>query len=96
MSNRLASVISCHGWNSDGTILAICPNNSEIHLYEAVGSGGAFARTTILKQHRQLVSSIDWNRGGSFVSCSHDSTAFVWSRDGDQWTPDVVCISFDA
>ncbi|CAL8463697.1 g3231 [Coccomyxa elongata] len=87
---RVTSVISSHGWNSECTILAVCPNNNEIHLYEVVSGENTLSRTTTLQQHRQLVSSISWNRGGSFVSCSHDSTAFVWSLEGDRWTPEPV------
>lgn len=44
----------------------------------------------VLKEHTQLVSAIDWNRDGSFASCSHDSSAYVWRQDGAAWKPELV------
>lgn len=33
-AKALARAISCHAWNGDHTQLAICPNNSEVHIYD--------------------------------------------------------------
>jgi WD40 repeat protein len=89
-AERLANAISCHAWGEDCATLAVCPNSHEIHIYEATAQGKALQRTAVLTEHSQLVSSLDWGRGSQFVSCSHDSTAFVWSRDGSSWTPELV------
>ena len=88
--DRLANVISCHAWSQDCATLALCPNSHEIHLYEATGEGKGLNRTVVLEEHSQLVSSLDWGSCNQFVSCSHDSTAFVWSRAEGLWTPELV------
>lgn len=86
---RLVNAISAHSWSPDEATLALCPNNSEIHLYRA-SEHGTLKKQCILREHSQVVSAIDWNRDGSFASCSHDSSAYYWRRDGDAWKPELV------
>ncbi len=89
MSPRLANAISAHSWSSDDTTLALSPNSSEIYVYQA-SKEGVLKKQCTLREHSQLVSDIDWNREGSFASCSHDSSAYVWTRNGDAWKPELV------
>lgn len=87
---RLAGVLIAHSWNRDGTQLAVCPNNHEIHVYESAEGTSTFRRTAVLEEHRQMVSGIDWNTSGSFASCSHDGSAYVWSKAEERWMPELV------
>ena len=91
MSTRLANAISAHSWSPDETTLALSPNSTEIHVYQA-SEQGILQKHLTLREHSQLVSGIDWNREGAFASCSHDSSAYVWTRDGDAWKPELVHI----
>ena len=69
--------------------LASSPNSSEVVVYRAT-EDGQLKWQCVLKEHTQLVSAIDWNRDGSFASCSHDSSAYVWRQDGAAWKPELV------
>ena len=91
MSPRLANAISAHSWSPDETTLALSPNSSDIHVYQA-SEQGVLTKQCTLREHSQLVSDIHWNREGSFASCSHDSSAYVWTRNGDAWKPELVRI----
>ena len=98
-SHKLASVLSCHAWDSRCARLAICPNNSEVHIYATPDLGSGWVRTAVLAEHDQLVSGLDWC-GERLVSCSHDRNAFVWTcRDEGRWQPEMVrsaCLSCTA
>lgn len=76
--------ISCHAWNFDKTMLAISPNNNEIHIFETVN----WRRLHVLSEHDLLVSSIDWSAAtNKIVSCSHDRNAFVWTFEPESVQP---------
>ncbi len=92
-THRLVNCISAHSWSPDQATLALCPDSSEILVYHA-SEHGNIKKHCVLKQHSQVVSSIDWNREGSFASCSHDASAYVWSRTASGWTPELVCDPF--
>ena len=90
MSPRLANVISAHSWSPDESTLALSPNSSEIYVYRA--SQGVLQKQCTLREHSQLVLDIHWNRQSSFASCSHDSSAYVWTWSGVAWKPELVRI----
>lgn len=86
--------ITCHCWNADKSMLAICPNNNEIHIYETK----TWTRQYLLNEHDLLVSSIDWSSvTNKIVSCSHDRNAFVWTFESDSntWKPALVILRID-
>jgi hypothetical protein len=33
--HQLAQCITCHAWNADLSMVAVCPNNNEVHIYQA-------------------------------------------------------------
>ena len=68
----------------------MCPNNHEVHVFAVSRDTNTLEQTAVLEEHSQLVADIDWGRGDQFVSCSHDSTATVWTKEGGTWTPDPV------
>ena len=89
-TKRLANVISCHAWSQDCATLAFCPNNHEVHVFTCALDTCAVEPLAVLEEHTQLVADMDWGRGDQFVSCSHDSSAVVWTKEGSSWTPDLV------
>jgi len=88
---RLAPCITCHAWNADGSKVAICPNNNEIHIYAK--KGAEFVFEAKLTEHDQVVTGIDWAKNTNrIVSCSEDRNAYVWTWKDNQWKPTLVIL----
>mmetsp|Transcript_27709 Transcript_27709/g.46582 ORF Transcript_27709/g.46582 Transcript_27709/m.46582 type:complete len:398 (-) Transcript_27709:291-1484(-) len=86
--------VTCHCWNGDRSMIAICPNNNEIHIYETT----TWTRKFLLSEHDLLVTSIDWSVvTNKIVSCSHDRNAFVWTfeEETSTWKPALVILRID-
>lgn len=75
-----ATTLSCHAFSADAQMLALCPNNGEVQIFE-VSSGGDFRQTHVLSKHTQRVTGLAWSCDGRLVSVSQDRTAFVWEQD---------------
>mmetsp|Transcript_6385 Transcript_6385/g.12261 ORF Transcript_6385/g.12261 Transcript_6385/m.12261 type:complete len:379 (-) Transcript_6385:2067-3203(-) len=89
--------ITCHAWNGDRSMIAVCPNNNEIHIY---GNCAAekWEKLHVLPEHDLVVSGIDWSPvHNKIVSCSHDRNAFVWTFDSatSKWMPALVILRID-
>jgi len=91
--------ITCMAWNKDCSMIALCPNTSDVHIYETNGSKICKKWGTkpayILTDHTETVSSIDWSAATDFlVTCSHDRNAYVWSFDPkeNKWNPSLVIL----
>jgi actin related protein 2/3 complex subunit 1A/1B len=83
--------ITCHAWNADGTKVALCPNNNEIHIYKK--SGNNYSLESKLVEHDQLVTGIDWApKSNRIVSCSQDRNAYVWTFKNNEWKPVLVIL----
>jgi len=90
-AQRLAACITCHSWNADGTQVAICPNNNEIHIYKKSGTGYVLEHK--LTEHDQVVTGIDWApKSNRIVSCSQDRNAYVWTFQNNKWQPVLVIL----
>jgi len=88
---QLATCITCHAWNKEGTMVAICPNNNEVHIYSKTASG--FEKQTELKEHDQVVTGIDWgHKTDRIVTCSQDRNAYVWTKETGTWKPTLVIL----
>jgi len=89
--NRLAAVITCHAWNSDGTKLALCPNSNDIQVYSHINNQFTLEQT--LSEHDQVVTGIDWApKSNRIVSCSQDRNAYVWTAANEGWKPTLVIL----
>lgn len=85
--------IPCHAWNKDGTLLAFCPNTSDVLIYKVNGKQAEEAYK--LTDHTQVVSCIDWNFvTNQIVTCSHDRNAYVWTLNEaeNKWKPELVVL----
>ncbi|KAG0563649.1 hypothetical protein M758_8G046600 [Ceratodon purpureus] len=92
--HHLAQCITCHAWNADMSMVAICPNNNEVHIYKAsVSPNAVWERVYVLDKHEQLVSGIDWApKSNKIVTCSHDRNSYVWSLEGNEWQATLVIL----
>jgi len=94
---KVVEVISCHSWNKDLTMIALSPNNEEIHIYKTNGAEDTkkWERKHVLKEHGGVVSGIDWCPSTNLLaSCGQDRNAYVWKYDEktDHWKPTLVIL----
>ena len=71
-------------------MLAVCPNTSEIWIYEGCHNpdSAAWTKKWVLTEHDLVVTSIDWSPiTNKIVSCAHDRNAFVWTFNPDADDP---------
>jgi len=75
-------------------MVAICPNNNEVHIYQASLSPSAtWERIHVLQKHDELVSGIDWApKSNKIVTSSHDRNSYVWTLEGNEWQPTLVIL----
>lgn len=75
-------------------MVAVCPNNNEVHIYKASPAReSVWERVYVLQQHDQLISGIDWGPvSNKIVTASHDRNSYVWNLEGDAWNPTLVIL----
>ncbi|XP_039161380.1 actin-related protein 2/3 complex subunit 1B-like [Eucalyptus grandis] len=89
--HQFAPCITCHAWSPDRSMVAFCPNNSEVHIYKL--SEDKWEQAHILQKHDQIVSGIDWSsRANRIVTVSHDRNSYVWNYEGSEWVPTLVIL----
>lgn len=92
-AERLASSLSCAALSASGATLAVCPNTSDVVLYERERDPkiGGWVEAETLKGHEGLVSGLSFDGADRLVSSSHDRNSFVWTRRGSgSWVPELV------
>ncbi|KAF3335470.1 actin-related protein 2/3 complex subunit 1B-like protein [Carex littledalei] len=89
--HQFAECITCHAWSPDQTMVAFCPNNSEVHIYKLFGD--KWEKMHVLSKHDQIVCGIDWSvKSNKIVTVSHDRNSYVWSQEGTEWDPTLVIL----
>jgi len=98
--NKVTTVVSCHTFNQDCSMLALSPNNEEIHIYKINNTDDPkkWERKYVLKEHGGVVSGLDWcGSTNNLASCGHDRNAYVWVYEAkaDSWKPTLVILRID-
>lgn len=94
----LVDCITCHAWNIDQSLIAIVPNNNELHIYSTnnnINDISKWARKYVLSEHSGYISSIDWSHTtNTIVTCGHDRNSYVYKYDSinDRWLPELVIL----
>ncbi|KAM6553499.1 hypothetical protein CsatB_014261 [Cannabis sativa] len=89
--HQFAQSITCHAWSPEQSMIALCPNNNEVHIYRLVDD--KWERLHVLQKHDQIVSGIDWSaRSNRIVTASHDRNSYVWNFEGAEWVPTLVIL----
>ncbi|XP_057731315.1 actin-related protein 2/3 complex subunit 1A-like [Arachis stenosperma] len=89
--HQLAQCITCHAWSADRSMVALCPNNSEVHIYRLVED--KWEKVHVLQKHDQIISGIDWGaRSNKIVTASHDRNSYVWNLERSEWVPTLVIL----
>ncbi|KAL4585592.1 hypothetical protein LXL04_010215 [Taraxacum kok-saghyz] len=89
--NQFAECVTCHSWSPDHSMIALCPNNSEVHIYKLAEEN--WERIHVLQKHDQIVAGIDWSKSSNrIVTVSHDRNSYVWNQEGSVWVPTLVIL----
>ncbi|KAL0443787.1 UNVERIFIED_CONTAM: Actin-related protein 2/3 complex subunitB [Sesamum latifolium] len=89
--HQFAQCITCHAWSPDHSMIAFCPNNSEVHIYKLLE--GKWEKINVLQKHDQIVSGVDWGtESNRIVTVSHDRNSYVWSQEATEWVPTLVIL----
>ncbi|KAJ0113242.1 hypothetical protein Patl1_02649 [Pistacia atlantica] len=89
--HQYAQCITCHAWSPDRSMVALCPNNNEVHIYKQFQD--KWEKLHVLQKHDQIVSGIDWSaRANRIVTVSHDRNSYVWNQEGSEWVPTLVIL----
>ncbi|KAL5139505.1 Actin-related protein 2/3 complex subunit 1B [Glycine soja] len=89
--HQFAQCITCHAWSPDQSMVALCPNNNEVHIYRLVED--KWEKLYVLQKHDQVISGIDWSaRSNRIVTASHDRNSYVWNLEGSEWVPTLVIL----
>ena len=80
--------LQTHTWNSNKSKIALSPNNSEVHIYDA--KTGQLEH--LLTEHTQRVNGVDWAKSDKIVTCGSDRNAFVWDLVDGKWKPSLVAL----
>lgn len=89
--DQFAECITCHAWSPDHSMLALCPNNEEVHIYRKCDE--EWEKVYVLQKHDQIVSAIDWGtKSNKIVTVSHDRNSYVWNHEAAEWIPTLVIL----
>ncbi|KAI3795834.1 hypothetical protein L1987_38494 [Smallanthus sonchifolius] len=89
--HQFADCITCHAWSPDQSMVALCPNNNEVHIYKLVEEN--WERIHVLQKHDQIIVGIDWSKSSNrIVTVSHDRNSYVWNEEGSLWVPTLVIL----
>lgn len=96
--SRVDNCITVHAWNADRTLLALCPNNNQVHIYKRPsGPDQTWDKIATLKEHDALITSIAWAPNTNrIVTTSQDRNAYVWTLNGKEWKPMLVILRITA
>ncbi|XP_038712364.1 actin-related protein 2/3 complex subunit 1A-like [Tripterygium wilfordii] len=90
-AHQFSRCITCHAWSPDRSMVAVCPNNNEVHIYRRVQDN--WEKLHVLQKHDQIVSAVDWScRSNRIVTVSHDRNSYVWNQEGPEWVPTLVIL----
>jgi len=82
-TNRILPGVQCFSWNANGSLMAVCPTNNEIWIFETAGSPdiSKWTRVNVLKEHFNVISSLDWHPVTNLLlSASTDRGVIVWEQ----------------
>jgi actin related protein 2/3 complex subunit 1A/1B len=89
--HQFAKCITCHAWSPDHSMIALCPNNNEVHIFKLIED--KWEKLHVLQKHDQIVSGIDWSmKSNRIVTVSHDRNSYVWNQEGGEWVPTLVIL----
>nr|XP_007146393.1 hypothetical protein PHAVU_006G036500g [Phaseolus vulgaris]ESW18387.1 hypothetical protein PHAVU_006G036500g [Phaseolus vulgaris] len=92
--HQFAQCTTCHAWSADQSMVALCPNSNEVHIYRLVED--KWEKVHVLQKHDQVISGIDWSaRSNKIVTSSHDRNSYVWNLEESEWVPTLVILKLN-
>ncbi|KAL1503586.1 hypothetical protein AB1Y20_012064 [Prymnesium parvum] len=96
LETRVEDKVTCHAWNADRSLLAVCPNNNEVHIFRKPPQPEEqWTRVYTLKEHDALVTEIAWApKTNRILTTAQDRNAYVWTLEPstDTWKPMLVIL----
>jgi len=98
LETRVADQITCHAWNADCSLLAVCPNSNEVHIFQKPAQPeGTWDKVYTLKEHDALITEIAWApRTNRILTTAQDRNAYVWTLEQGTWKPMLVILRISA
>jgi len=96
---RIEDKITCHAWNADRSLLAVCPNSNAVIIFRKPTSAEEpWERVATLKEHDALVTDIAWApKTNRILTTSQDRNAYVWNLEASgEWKPMLVILRIAA
>ena len=86
-----SSPVTAHAFNANRTKVALCPDTTDVEIYEKKADG-KWVLISTLTQHDKLVTSVDWARkSDKLITCSQDRNAYVWVPiKNNEWKPTLA------
>lgn len=87
---KFGTCVTCHSWNADRTLVALCPNDETVRICRA----GTWEEVAVLAQHDQIVTAVDWApKTNKIVTSSQDRNSYVWVQtEAGAWEPTLVLL----
>ena len=87
--------ITCHCWNGDRTKFAICPHNTEVHIYSKQGVKWE-VESVLRGEDTAYVTGMDWApKSGLLVTCTADGNAYLWRFTDGAWKKALVILQMN-
>ena len=96
---RVEDKITCHAWNADRTMVAVCPNSNVVNIYRVPASADdPWERVATLAEHDALVTDVAWApKTNRILTTSQDRNAYVWNVEANgEWKPMLVILRIAA
>ena len=93
--NRIHPGIQTFAWNGDQSMIAICPTNNEIWIFDSKGQPdiSKWTKIAVLKEHFNVITSLEWHPvTGLLISASADRGVIVWKKEGEEFMPQLGMI----
>jgi len=96
---RIEDKATCHAWNADRSMLAVCPNSNVVIIFKVPkAADDPWERVATLSEHDALVTDIAWApKTNRILTTSQDRNAYVWNLEADgSWKPMLVILRIAA
>lgn len=91
-TNRIYPGVQTFAWNHDASMIAVCPTNNEIWVFQSQGSPDISKWTKIqtLKEHFNVITSLAWHPiTHLLISVSADRGVIVWKQEDGEFKPQL-------
>jgi len=92
---NLGKPITCFAFNGNNSEMAIGLADGSVQIFKQGQDRGkpVWNKINVLEKHEGRVTGVDWApNSDKIVTVSSDRNAFVWTRSGGDWVPELVLL----